>query len=175
MMQHGFVVKALGVGSRRCRFESWSGDNVHPPSLKKQAILQMRFFFFFKVPRKPMTKVLHAYIHLLHNSVQKKRKNNVHVLYNRVEGWQRTISTFFFFTTVCKGAAYMEQRERERERERESERERLKSQMQFWFHAWQGIFLPEPAFTADYFSEQAQPLCATACINICAHAKNPKH
>ena len=70
-----------------------------------------------------MTQVLHAYIHLLHNSVQKKRKNNVHVLYNRVEGWQRTISTFFFFTTVCKGAANMEQRERERERERVRERD----------------------------------------------------
>ena len=36
----------------------------------------------------------------------------------------------------------------------------------------QGIFLPEPTFSADSLTVSIQPSCATACINICAH---PKH
>ena len=39
-----------------------------------------------------------------------------------------------------------------------------------------GIFLPELAFSAvSPLTVSVQPPCAIACINICAHVKNPKH
>ena len=36
-------------------------------------------------------------------------------------------------------------------------------------------FFPQSAFSADSLTVSAQPPCATACINICEHVKNPKH
>ena len=38
-----------------------------------------------------------------------------------------------------------------------------------------GIFLPQSALSADSLTVPVQPLCAIACINICAQMKNPKH
>ena len=35
--------------------------------------------------------------------------------------------------------------------------------------------LPESTFRADSVTVPVQPLCAIACINICAHIKDPKH
>ena len=37
------------------------------------------------------------------------------------------------------------------------------------------IFHPESTSSADSLTTSIQPLCATACINIRAHVKNPKH
>ena len=45
----------------------------------------------------------------------------------------------------------------------------------FESQVWQGTFLPEPASSADSLMVSAQPPCAIACINICAHVKNLKH
>ena len=38
-----------------------------------------------------------------------------------------------------------------------------------------GIFLPQSALSTDSLTVPVQPLCAIACINICAQMKNPKH
>ena len=45
----------------------------------------------------------------------------------------------------------------------------------FESQVWQGTFLPESASSADSLMGSAQPPCAIACINICAHVKNLKH
>ena len=39
---------------------------------------------------------------------------------------------------------------------------------------WQGIFLPEPAFSAYSLTVCVQPVCVIACISICEHVMNPK-
>ena len=37
------------------------------------------------------------------------------------------------------------------------------------------FFLPEPTFSADSLTVSVEASCAVACINICAHVKEPKH
>ena len=39
----------------------------------------------------------------------------------------------------------------------------------------QGIFLPEPTFSADSLTVSVQSPCAIVCMNICVHSKDPKH
>ena len=50
----------------------------------------------------------------------------------------------------------------------------MKHWCRFESSVWQGMYLPESASGADSLTVDIQPLCSTACINICVHVKNPK-